>query len=155
MADVGDFDDLVLGGGEAGKYLAWEMAKLGRRTAVVERGLIGGSCPNIACLPGKNMIRSAKVAELHQRAAEFGVVTRASSTDMIGVRRRKREMVDSLIEIHRTRFKANGLEFMLGEGLFICSCARRRDSAPSKAVTSWSRPDARRTREGSGWRQSG
>lgn len=119
MADVGDFDILVVGGGEAGKYLAWEMARLGRRTAVVERGLIGGSCPNIACLPSKNVIRSAKVAEFHLRAKEFGMATGECSTDMVGVRRRKRDMVDSLIEIHRTRFKANGLEFMLGEGRFI------------------------------------
>jgi pyruvate/2-oxoglutarate dehydrogenase complex dihydrolipoamide dehydrogenase (E3) component len=47
---------LVLGSGEAGKYLAWTMAKDGRRSVVVERGLIGGSCPNIACLPSKNVI---------------------------------------------------------------------------------------------------
>ena len=56
------YDVLVIGSGEAGKYLAWSMAKTGRRTALVERELIGGSCPNIACLPSKNIIHSAKVA---------------------------------------------------------------------------------------------
>jgi len=68
VPDVERFDVLVLGGGEAGKYLAWEMAKSGHATAVVERGLIGGSSPNIACLPSKNVIRSSKVAELNHRA---------------------------------------------------------------------------------------
>ena len=61
MPDKGQFDILIIGSGEAGKYLAWTMAKAGRRTAVVERGLIGGACPNIACLPSKNVIHSAKV----------------------------------------------------------------------------------------------
>jgi pyruvate/2-oxoglutarate dehydrogenase complex dihydrolipoamide dehydrogenase (E3) component len=64
MPDKELFDILIIGSGEAGKFLAWTMAKAGQRTAVVERGLIGGSCPNIACLPSKNIIHSAKVAEL-------------------------------------------------------------------------------------------
>jgi pyruvate/2-oxoglutarate dehydrogenase complex dihydrolipoamide dehydrogenase (E3) component len=61
MPDKELFDILIIGSGEAGKFLAWTMAKAGQRTAVVERGLIGGSCPNIACLPSKNIIHSAKV----------------------------------------------------------------------------------------------
>ena len=56
------YDILVLGSGEAGKYIAWTLAKQGRRVAVIERKYIGGSCPNIACLPSKNIIHSAKVA---------------------------------------------------------------------------------------------
>ena len=55
------YEVLVVGSGEAGKYLAWTFAKAGRRTALVERGMIGGSCPNVACLPSKNVINSAKV----------------------------------------------------------------------------------------------
>ena len=65
MQDVERYQILVVGSGEAGKYLAWTMAKAGHRTAMVERKLLGGSCPNIACLPSKNMIYSAKVASLH------------------------------------------------------------------------------------------
>lgn len=67
-----NLDILVIGSGEAGKYLAWTMAGEGYRTAVVERKLIGGSCPNIACLPSKNMIHSAKIRSFTMRAAEFG-----------------------------------------------------------------------------------
>jgi len=62
MSDKQQFDLLIIGSGEAGKNLAWAMAKAGRRTAVIERKLIGGSCPNIACMPSKNIIHSAKVA---------------------------------------------------------------------------------------------
>jgi len=112
-------ENLVLGGGEPGKYIAWELAREGRRTVVVERALIGGSCPNIACLPSKNEIRSAKVAHLLRHAQAFGLRTGSVTTDMKGVRQRKREMVDSLVEIHHKRFAANGLEFLLGEGRFV------------------------------------
>jgi len=119
MSDSEHFENVILGGGEAGKYIAWELARLGRRTAVIERGLIGGSCPNIACLPSKNVIRSAKVAELFRHAAEYGLRTGPATTDMNGVRRRKREMVEGMIAIHQTRFAANGLEFVLGEGRFV------------------------------------
>ena len=55
---------LVLGSGTGGKLIAWHMAQSGRRTAVVERRWVGGSCPNIACMPSKNEISSAKVAQL-------------------------------------------------------------------------------------------
>ena len=77
MAAIERYDILVLGSGEAGKYIAWTFAKAGRRAAVVERGLIGGSCPNIACLPSKNIIYSARVAALCRRGAEFGISTGA------------------------------------------------------------------------------
>ena len=68
MPQSEQFDALVLGSGEGGKYLAWHLAKSGRRTAVVERRWIGGSCPNINCLPSKNEIWSAKVADLTRHA---------------------------------------------------------------------------------------
>ena len=97
-------ENVVLGGGEAGKYLAWDLAQQGRPVVVIERALIGGSCPSIACLPSKNVIRSAKVADLVSRAASYGVRTEGATVDMTGVRQRKREMVDGMIAIHRRKF---------------------------------------------------
>src|SRR3979409_2591643 len=119
MSNSERFPNVVLGGGEAGKYIAWELARSGQRVAVVERGLIGGSCPNIACLPSKNMIHSAKVVELVRHAATFGVRLGPWTLDMAGVRQRKRDMVDGLIATHKARFAADGLEFILGEGRFV------------------------------------
>jgi pyruvate/2-oxoglutarate dehydrogenase complex dihydrolipoamide dehydrogenase (E3) component len=112
-------ENVVLGGGEAGKYVAWELSKQGRHALVIERALIGGSCPNIACLPSKNVIRSAKVAYLVKQAAGYGIGTSPAGTDMDGVRGRKRELVAGMIEIHRKRFAAPGVEFVLGEGRFV------------------------------------
>ena len=87
------YDILVVGSGESGKYLAWTMAAAGCRTAVIERKLIGGSCPNIACLPSKNIIHSAKVKSLAMRGAEFGRERQAQiqvATGMEGAPRRHR-----------------------------------------------------------------
>jgi pyruvate/2-oxoglutarate dehydrogenase complex dihydrolipoamide dehydrogenase (E3) component len=101
------FDVLVLGSGTAGKLMAWTMAKEGKRTAVVERKYIGGSCPNVACLPSKNIIHSAKVASLVTRHREFGIETGPIAIDMAGVYARKRQMVDEIVQIHlKFRFKA-------------------------------------------------
>ncbi|TMJ86796.1 MAG: mercuric reductase, partial [Alphaproteobacteria bacterium] len=93
MAQREQFDILVLGSGKGGKLLAWHLAQSGRRTAVVERQWIGGSCPNVACLPTKNEIWSAEVGHLARQGAHFGVVTGEVTTDMARVRQRKRDMV--------------------------------------------------------------
>jgi len=112
-------DILVLGSGEGGKYLAWHMARSGHRTAVVERRWIGGSCPNINCLPSKNEIWSAKVAALVKHAAEFGTQAGSAAIDMARVRQRKRDMVDGLIAMHLERYKASGAELIMGTGRFV------------------------------------
>ena len=93
MAQTERMEVLILGSGEAGKLLAWHMARLGKRTAVVERRWVGGSCPNIACLPSKNEIWSARVAHLAQHGAQFGTMIAGPVTiDMAKVRQRKREL---------------------------------------------------------------
>jgi len=119
MPEIESYNILVIGSGEAGKYLAWTMAKAGHRTAVVERQYIGGSCPNIACLPSKNVIHSAKVASLAARAAEFGVEGGPVATNMQAVQLRKRQMVEDLIKVHLDRYAASGAELIMGEARFV------------------------------------
>ena len=119
MSQPERFEALVLGSGQGGKLLAWHMARSGRRTAVVERRWIGGSCPNIACLPSKNEIWSAKVAHLAHHAAQFGTVTGPVTTDMAKVRQRKRDMVDREIALHLENYKSSGAELIMGTGRFV------------------------------------
>ncbi|MGB8355260.1 MAG: FAD-dependent oxidoreductase [Chthoniobacteraceae bacterium] len=114
-----EYDVLVLGTGEAGKYIAWTLAKQGKRVAAIERKYIGGSCPNIACLPTKNVVHSAKVASYFFRSAEFGITKDNCKIDMAGIRDRKRRMVHDLVEIHRNNFKTSGAELIMGSGRFI------------------------------------
>src|SRR5580698_5181356 len=101
-----EYDVLVLGSGEAGKYIAWTLAKQGKRVALIERRYIGGSCPNIACLPSKNLIHGAKVASYFGRAAEFGIDISGYTVDMARVRERKRQMVQGLVDVHLANFKS-------------------------------------------------
>jgi pyruvate/2-oxoglutarate dehydrogenase complex dihydrolipoamide dehydrogenase (E3) component len=113
------FEILILGSGEGGKFLAWHMAKSGHRSAVVERKLIGGSCPNTNCLPSKNEIWSAKVADLVHHADRFGMVTGSPVIDMKRVLARKRDMVDGLIAMHLENYKASGADLIMGTARFI------------------------------------
>ena len=86
------------------------MGAQGHRTAVVERKLIGGSCPNIACLPSKNIIHSAKVRSFTRRAAEFGVDRESATTNMPGVQARKRAMVDGERQFHLDRYRGTEVD---------------------------------------------
>ncbi|RPE47177.1 pyruvate/2-oxoglutarate dehydrogenase complex dihydrolipoamide dehydrogenase (E3) component [Streptomyces sp. Ag109_O5-1] len=115
-----NYDILVVGSGEAGKCLAWTTTAEGHRTAVVERKLIGGSCPNVACLPSKNIIHSAKVRSFTRRAAEFGVELESAATNMKGVQARKRAMVEDLRQLHLDRYQASGAELIMSEARFVC-----------------------------------
>ena len=119
MSQLERYDVLVLGSGFGGKLLAWHIAQSGRRTAVVERRWIGGSCPNIACLPSKNEIRSAQVAHLARHGAQFGTMTGPVAVDMATVRRRKRAMVEDQIAGHLQNYKASGAELIMGSGRFV------------------------------------
>ena len=119
MSAIDRYDLAVLGSGEAGKYLAWTLSKAGHRTALVERSMVGGSCPNVACLPSKNIIHSAKVASLARRGTEFGLELSSLATNMAGVQDRKRRMVDALIKVHLDRYEASGVELIMGHGRFV------------------------------------
>ena len=112
-------DVLIIGSGQGGKLLAWHMAKSGRRTAVIERRWIGGSCPNIACMPSKNEIWSARVAHFAHHAGQFGTVAGPVETDMAAVRQRKRDMVNREIELHLQNFRTSGAELIMGNGCFV------------------------------------
>jgi pyruvate/2-oxoglutarate dehydrogenase complex dihydrolipoamide dehydrogenase (E3) component len=119
MPQTDSYQDLVLGSGAGGKLLSWHLARSGRRVAVVERRYIGGSCPNINCLPSKNEVWSAKVADLLHHASRFGVVTASVAVDMAKVLHRKREMVEGLIAVHLDLYKKSGAELIMGDGRFV------------------------------------
>lgn len=112
------YDALVLGCGEGGKYMAWHLARAGERVAVIEDRYVGGSCPNIACLPSKNIIHSAAIAHTVRTSAVFGTHADGFAVSMAEVQARKRSMVEGLIAMHRDRFRASGAELIWGRGSF-------------------------------------
>ena len=119
MSQPEHYDVLILGSGGGGKLTAWHHGGSGRRVAVVERKWIGGSCPNVACLPSKNEIYSAEAAHFARNGAEFGVITGPVKVDMVKVRKRKRDMVDRLIAAHLKNYKESGAELIMGDGRFV------------------------------------
>src|ERR1700676_1717380 len=94
-----EYDLVILGGGTGSTIAAWTFAGQGRRVAVIDRKYIGGSCPNIACMPSKNILHSAKVASYFRRGEEFGLSTDGFRINMSGVRGRKRAMVSGLNDL--------------------------------------------------------
>jgi pyruvate/2-oxoglutarate dehydrogenase complex dihydrolipoamide dehydrogenase (E3) component len=91
---VKHFDDLIIGTGQAGPFLAGRLAESGRQVAIVERKLFGGTCVNTGCTPTKTMVASAYAAHLARRGAEFGVnVSGEVSVDMPRVKARRDAIV--------------------------------------------------------------
>ena len=114
-----DYDLVILGDGTGATFAAWTFASQGQRVAVIERKYVGGSCPNIACLPSKNIIQSARVASYFRRGSEFGAIADGFRVDMPAVRARKRAMVSGLNDMYLDNFKQTRAEFILGSGRFV------------------------------------
>ena len=114
-----EFDLVILGGGTGSTIAAWTFAGEGKRVAVVDRKYIGGACPNIACLPSKNIIHSAKVASYFRRSKDFGITCDGFAIDMAGVRERKRRMVRGLNDMYMENYGKTGAELIMGTGRFV------------------------------------
>lgn len=110
------YDDIIIGGGKAGKTLAPALVADGRKTALVERSLnmIGGTCINVACIPTKTMVASAEVANTVRHSATYGINTAPPTVDLAAVIQRKRSVVEAMREMN-----FNNLHTPLGDDLII------------------------------------
>lgn len=115
MSDVKHYEYLFLGGGKGGKTLAMDMARQGRRVALIERGMIGGSCINVACIPSKTLIQNARQVHGWREAAGDASIM----ADMANVSENVRGVVDGMIKINRAAFEKSGLDLITGTGRFI------------------------------------
>jgi pyruvate/2-oxoglutarate dehydrogenase complex dihydrolipoamide dehydrogenase (E3) component len=114
------YDAIVVGAGQSGGPLSNALARAGRRTALIEREHVGGCCINEGCTPTKTMVASARVAYLARRGADYGVHTGPISIDMVGVRQRKRDIVDLFRGSGERRLRETpGLDLIAGEARFV------------------------------------
>jgi pyruvate/2-oxoglutarate dehydrogenase complex dihydrolipoamide dehydrogenase (E3) component len=113
-----DYDAIIVGAGQSGGPLAGALAKAGRKTALVERKHVGGTCINEGCTPTKTMVASARVAYLAMRGADYGVRSGPVSVDMVRVRQRKRDIVASFRGGSEKRLADAGVELVRGEASF-------------------------------------
>ena len=117
---VEEVDLLVVGGGKAGKTLAMEMARGGASVAMVERGMIGGTCINVACIPTKTIINSGRLLRDMRRATEFGIVGAPHpQLELALLRRRKEDVVGTMVQGQLDSFLGSGMDFILGEARFV------------------------------------
>lgn len=91
-----EFDLVILGGGTGGYVAAIRAAQLGLKTAVVEKGKLGGTCLHKGCIPSKALLRSAEVYQTAVKSEEFGIVTGDVKVDFLKVQERKNKVVDQL-----------------------------------------------------------
>ena len=120
MADTERYDAIVVGAGQGGKPLALDLAASGRRTALVERKYVGGTCINVGCTPTKTMVASARVAYLARRGADYGVGARDVTVDMSVVRRRKQAIVEDFRNSSIRRIEqTEGLDLLMGDARFL------------------------------------
>jgi pyruvate/2-oxoglutarate dehydrogenase complex dihydrolipoamide dehydrogenase (E3) component len=123
MATPEQYDAIIIGSGEAGKWMAWTLGTQGQRVINIEDKRIGGACPNVACLPSKNVIHSAKVAQYFQRGSEFGMVHGGWRVDMAGVNARRQKLVDANLQVHLANFTKSHSEIVMGFSRFIAEKA--------------------------------
>ncbi|KTD18743.1 oxydoreductase [Legionella lansingensis] len=116
---VQQYDAIILGGGKGGKTLAMDLAKSGQRVAMIEDNQIGGTCINVACIPTKTLVQSAKVAHYCRIAQNYGVRAKLEPIDFKAVRARKDSVVNAMREANLKQFLDSGMDLMLGRARFI------------------------------------
>ncbi|GHB39089.1 pyridine nucleotide-disulfide oxidoreductase [Streptomyces viridiviolaceus] len=120
QADTGveDVDLLVVGGGKGGKTLAMDIARGGGRVAMVERGMIGGTCINVACIPTKTLVTSARLLDSLSRAEQVGVRAEKPVADLTLLREHKEGVVAGMVDLNHRQFLDRGMDFILGTARF-------------------------------------
>jgi len=119
MTNEQHYDAVVIGSGQGGKPLAGALAGAGYETAIIERGHVGGSCVNVGCTPTKTMVASARAAYVDRRSADHGIHNGPVTVDMVEVRQRKRDIVNTFRDgVRRILESTKGLDLLLGEARF-------------------------------------
>ena len=144
-----NYDAIVIGTSQGGRFLPLELAKAGQKVALVERGRLGGVCVNTGCTPTKTMVASARLAYQARRAAEYGVQLGPVSVDLAAVRERKRAMVAGARQNYASRLTQDGPELIEGEAHFtgpktveiaLTDGGTRQISAPVVVIDAGTRP---------------
>jgi len=144
-----DYDAIVIGTSQGGRFLPVELAEAGRKVALIERDQLGGVCVNTGCTPTKTMVASARLAHQSRRGAEYGVRVGSVSVDLAAVRERTRAMVAGARQNYASRLAQDGLELIEGEAHFVgpktveialTNGGTRQVSAPTVIIDTGTRP---------------
>jgi len=122
MSDPETYDAIIIGSGKGGKILATYLGKQNYKVTLIERDpmMIGGGCINVACIPTKTFIASARLVHSIQRAAEFGIKVDRVSVDWLAVKQRVEAVVSEMRALNLKNFTSvPSLDFILGTGRFL------------------------------------
>ena len=113
------YDAIIIGAGQAGVPLAKKLAQAGKKTAIIEKRFVGGTCVNDGCTPTKTWVASAKAAYMAAHSAELGVKVKNYKVDMRQVKKRKDEIVmRSRLGGQKGLEKTKNLDLIFGEASF-------------------------------------
>ena len=118
MAETRQYDAIIIGSGQGGGPLSTALVAAGRKTALVERQYVGGTCINYGCTPTKTMVASAREAYLARRSSDYGVHDGQVSVDMVEVRQRKRDLVETFRAGSEKAIRAGKVDLLFGEASF-------------------------------------
>ena len=122
MSDPEQYDAIIIGSGKGGKILATYLGKQNHKVTLIERDpmMIGGGCINVACIPTKTFIASARLVHSIRRAAEFGIKVEGVSVDWLAVKQRVEAVVSEMRALNLKNFTSiPSLDFILGTGRFL------------------------------------
>ncbi len=120
MSKIKKFDAIVIGSGQSGNPLIFELSKRGQSVAMIEKNKIGGSCINFGCTPTKTLIASSNLNHRMQNSEEMGIITKNLELDFKKVMNRKNDIVKSFRSSIENSIKNNeNIELFMGTGSFI------------------------------------
>ncbi len=115
-----DYDAIIIGSGQGGTPLAHAFADNGKKTLLIERDQVGGTCINQGCTPTKTLVSSAKTAHIVKRSSLFGVKSSYDGIDLKAALKRKNEIVESFRNSSQKRLEEKeGLDLVFGEAHFL------------------------------------
>lgn len=112
---MAQYDTIVIGSGPGGYVAAIRAAQLGQKTAVVEKAVVGGRCPTVACIPAKVVLRSAEILDEAREAHEFGLKIEGISVDFGAIMERRKKIIGQLTGGVAQLLKKNGVDYIEGE----------------------------------------
>lgn len=120
MSQVKTYEAIIIGGGKAGKTLAMDLAKQGKKIALIEQNQsVGGTCINVGCIPTKTLVASANLIHKINHAKQFGVDVSSYAVNFEQIKQRKRSVVSDMSAGNLKMFLQSGMDLIFGKARFV------------------------------------
>lgn len=114
-----DFDLLIIGAGPGGYVAAIRAAQLGLKTAIVEKGNLGGTCLNVGCIPTKALVAGSDLLAATRSASKLGIIIPEVTADFGGMMAHKNSVVDMMRKGIKGLLQKNKVTMLEGTASFV------------------------------------